>query len=247
MAGTDGTPDGMIFAAGLGTRLAPLTDRMPKALLEVGGVPMLERVALRMKAAGVGHLVVNVCPFADRIEAFVRERMGFGLDVEISRETPSPLETGGGLRAAIPMLRPGKPVLLHNVDVVTDLPLEDLARQHARRGALATLAVMERPSSRRLLFDDRGLVGRVSETEKVRIVVREPVGPVREWAFAGVHVIDASFPGRVTETGRFSILEPYLRLAAGGETILPFRADGHAWIDIGKPADLEAARARAAG
>src|SRR5262245_31371443 len=118
--------DAMILAAGLGTRLAPLTDATPKALVEVGGVPMLERVARRLVEAGAPRLVVNVCPFADRIEAFVRARHGFGVECAISRESPAPLETGGGLLAAAPLLQDDGPVVLHNVDVLTDLSIRDL-------------------------------------------------------------------------------------------------------------------------
>src|SRR5436190_18863381 len=113
----------MILAAGLGTRLSPLTDRVPKCLVEVGGVPMLERVARRLVAAGADRLIVNVCPFADEIEAFVRARKGFGVDVRIARESPTPLETGGGLRAAREYFRGDAPIFLHNVDVVTDFSL----------------------------------------------------------------------------------------------------------------------------
>ncbi len=114
----------MIFAAGLGTRLRPLTDETPKALVEVGGDPLLEHVATRLVEAGVERLVVNVHPFADRIRRFVRERADFGVEVAISEEPERPLETGGGLRHARTLLRGEGPILLHNVDVLTDLPME---------------------------------------------------------------------------------------------------------------------------
>lgn len=228
----------MVFAAGLGTRLAPLTDACPKALVEIGGVPMLERVARRLVAAGVTRLVVNVCPHADAIETFLRTRKGFGIRVAVSREAPDPLETGGGLVAARAHLRGEGPLLLHNVDVHTDLSLTELLAAHGREAPLATLAVMDRPTSRRLLFDDRGLLGRVDDAKGLRTVVREAAGPVRELGFAGVHAVDRALLDRITERGRFSILDPYLRLAAEGARILPFRVDGALWIDIGRPADL---------
>ncbi|MFO0931908.1 MAG: nucleotidyltransferase family protein [Planctomycetota bacterium] len=235
--------DALIFAAGLGTRLAPLTDDRPKALVEVGGVPLLEHVARRLVAAGATRLVVNVCPFADRIEAFLRARDGFGVEVRVSREAPAPLETGGGLRQAAPLLRRDGPILLHNVDVLTDLPLAALLDAHARSGALATLAVMDRASSRRLLFDDRGLLGRVDDVKGVRREARPPSGAVVERAFCGVHVVDPSLLDRLTESGVFSILEPYLRLAGEGAILRPFSADGCRWIDVGRPADLARANA----
>lgn len=234
--------DGLIFCAGRGTRLAPLTDTLPKALVEVGGVPLLEHVARRLVAAGVDRLVLNVCPFADRIEAFVASRGGFGVPVVFSREAPDPLETGGGLLAAAPQLRRTGPILLHNVDVLTDFPLRDLVAAHARGGGLATLAVSSRPSSRRLLFDDRGLLGRADDGKGTRTTVRAPLGPVVERAFAGVHAIDPRLLDRVEERGVFSIVDVYLRLAAEGEAVLPHAIDGFAWLDVGRPADLARAR-----
>lgn len=234
--------DGLIFCAGRGTRLAPLTDTLPKALVEVGGVTLLERVARRLVAAGVERLVLNVCPFAERIEAFVASREGFGVPVAFSREAPDPLETGGGLLAAAPRLRRTGPILLHNVDVLTDFPLRDLVAAQALGGALATLAVSSRSSSRRLRFDDRGLLGRADDARGVRTSVRAPAGPVVERAFAGVHVIDPRLLDLIEERGAFSIVDLYLRLAAGGEAIRPHAIDGFAWIDVGRPADLARAR-----
>jgi NDP-sugar pyrophosphorylase family protein len=233
----------MIFAAGLGARLRPLTDRCPKALVPVAGVPLLERVARRLVDAGATRLVVNVCPFADEIEAFIRSRRGFGVDTTLSRESPAPLETGGGLLAARDLLTTGAEFFLHNVDVVTDLPLRDLLAAHRREKPLATLAVMERKTSRRLLFDDRGLLGRVDDARDLRLLARDPVGPISELGFAGVHVADPALPGLLTERGAFSILDPYLRLAAAGRRIAPYRVDGCSWIDVGRPADLERANA----
>lgn len=231
----------MIFAAGLGTRLRPLTDTMPKALVAVGGVAMLERTARRLVEAGVTRLVVNVCPFAEAIEAFLRSRGGFGVDVCISRESPAPLDTGGGLLAARGRFRGDRPILLHNVDVYTDLSIARLVAARAEEGALAALAVMQRPSSRRLLFDARGLVGRVDDGKSLRTLVRTPDGPVREAPFCGVHVVDARLPALLTETGAFSIIDAYLRLSAAGERIVPVPFDDATWIDIGRPADLERA------
>jgi NDP-sugar pyrophosphorylase family protein len=233
--------DAMIFAAGLGTRLRPLTDAIPKALVTVGGVPMLERVARRLVEAGATRLVINVCPFAARIEDFVVSRGGFGVECVISREAPAPLETGGGLLAAAPLLRGDGPVVLHNVDVIADLSVSELVAEARRTRSLATLAVMSRPSSRRLLFDDHGLFGRVDDRASLRAETRRPVGPVVSRAFCGVSVVDRRLLDRITERGSFSILTPLLRLAGDGERILPFDADGCQWIDIGRPADLERA------
>jgi NDP-sugar pyrophosphorylase family protein len=237
----------LVFAAGRGTRLKPLTDHLPKALVDVGGVPMLERVIRRLIQVGVDRVVVNVHPFADRIERFVRERDGFGIEVVLSHETERPLETGGGLVHARDRLRRDDPLVLHNADVLSDLPLDAMVEAHAARDPLATLAVMERPSRRFLLFDDDGLLGRVDETRDLEVRVRPSRGPVARLAFAGVHVVSPRLPARITEQGAFSILEPYLRLAREGAAIRPFRVDGSMWIDIGRPAHLEEARRLVAG
>ena len=237
--------DGMIFAAGLGSRLRPLTDRVPKALVSVGGVAMLERTARRLVGAGVDRLVVNVHPFADDVIAFLAAHDDFGVDVRVSREEPSPLETGGGLLAARARFRGDRPIVLHNVDVYTDLPIASLVAALARKRALAAIAVKARPSSRRLLFDARGLVGRVDEGKGVRLVVRPPEGEVVERPFSGVHVADPRLLSLFTECGAFSILDTYLRLAAAGERIVPVATDAFEWIDIGRPADLERAEVHA--
>ena len=232
----------MLLAAGLGTRLRPLTDGMPKALVEVGGVAVLERVARRLIDAGADRLIVNVHHFPEQIRRYVEERDGLGVEVVFSTEEGAPLETGGGLLHAAPLFRQNAPFFVHNADILTDLPLREMYAAHRESSPLATLAVMERPSSRYLLFDDRGLLGRADEKKGIRIEVRDPVGEVAALGFGGVHVISPEIFGRLTERGAFSILDPYLRLAREGLRILPFRIDGRYWSDIGKPEELEAAR-----
>jgi NDP-sugar pyrophosphorylase family protein len=235
--------DGVIFAAGLGTRLGPLTADRPKALIEVGGKTLLEQAAARLVASGVTRLVVNVCHHADQIERFVATH-DLGAPVALSPEPGGPYETGGGLKAARNLLARDGPILLHNVDVLTDLPLGRLVEAHAASGALATLAVMERASTRRLLVDERGLLGRIDQGPGLDRRVRLPEGEVLALAFSGLHVVAPALLGRLTEEGRFSLLDAYLRLVSEGERIHAFRMDGSAWIDVGRPADLERARAR---
>ncbi|MBB4638173.1 nucleotidyltransferase family protein [Longimicrobium terrae] len=237
--------DAMILAAGLGTRLRPLTDHTPKAMIEVGGVPMLERVARRLIAAGADRLIINTAYLAEQIEDYVRAHDGFGVEAVFSREDPGPLETGGALLAARPLFRRDGPFFLHNADIATDLSLDDLlAAHHAAGDPLVTVAVLDRPSARKLLFDEDGLLGRVDESKGVDLRVRPARGAVTALPFAGVHVLSPRFLDLLTETGAFSILEPYLRLAAAGERIMPYRVDGCAWLDIGRPEQLEAARQR---
>ncbi|MHC5012656.1 MAG: nucleotidyltransferase family protein [Planctomycetota bacterium] len=236
--------DAMILAAGRGTRLRPLTDTIPKALIEVAGLPMLERVARRMIAAGADRLIINVHHFADQIERFIASKRGFGVDVRVSREPDRALETGGGLYAARASFRGDAPFLLHNVDVLSELPLESLVARHAAEAPLATVAVMDRPTRRYLLFDDLGLCGRIDLDKDVEVRARDAVGEIRRLAFSGVHVISPAIFERITERGAFSILDPYLRLAGEGARILPFRADGWPWLDVGRVEQLERAEER---
>lgn len=231
----------MILAAGLGTRLRPLTEDTPKALVTVAGTPMLERVARRLVAAGVDRLIINVHHHADQIVAFVESRGGFGVETRISREAERPLETGGGLLLARSHFR-GGPFLLHNVDVVCDMDLAAMVRVHGRTGALATLAVQDRPATRFLRFDERGLQARV-DTRDGRVDTARPVhGETRDRAFAGIHAISPEIFDLLTEDGAFSIMGPYLRLAGEGHRILPYEITGTLWLEVGDPERLEAAR-----
>lgn len=232
----------MILAAGLGTRLRPLTDHVPKALLEVGGVPILERVARRLIAAGADRLIINLHHLGERIREYVAERDGFGVEVVFSEEPEGALETGGGVLRAAPHFRGGEPFFLHNSDILSDVPLARMYAASRERSPLATLAVMERASSRYLLFDDEGLFGRVDEGKGIRLEARERVGEELRLAFGGIHVISERFPEMLTERGAFSILDPYLRLVSEGARIDAYRIDDCRWLDIGKPAQLEEAR-----
>lgn len=233
----------MLLAAGLGTRLRPLTDHTPKALLDVGGVPILERVARHLIDAGADRLIINLHHLGEQIRAYAEaRRVGWGVEVAYSEEPGGALETGGGVMNAVSLFRGDAPFFVHNADILTDLPLRSMYQAHLAAAPLATLAVMERKTSRFLLFDDRGLLGRADEGKGIRIQVREPEGEILALAFAGVHVISPEFLRLTTERGAFSILDPYLRLAGEGVKILPFRVDGSQWTDIGKPEQLEEAR-----
>jgi N-acetyl-alpha-D-muramate 1-phosphate uridylyltransferase len=235
--------DAMLLAAGLGTRLRPLTDHTPKALIEVGGVPILERIALRLIEAGADRLIINLHHLGERIEQFVRQRGGWGVEVVFSWEADRPLETGGALLNARHLLRGDAPFFLHNADILTDTDLRLLHAAHrALPDTLATLAVMRRETSRYLLFDPQGLCGRVDERRGIEIRPRRATGEVQRLAFGGIHVISPDLLGLLTESGAFSILDPYLRLAGEGYRIQPHRIDGARWLDIGKPEQLEQAR-----
>ena len=233
----------MILAAGLGTRLRPLTDRVPKALVEVAGTPMLERVARRLIAAGVDRLVINVHHHADAVRRFLEAREGFGVDVRISPEREAALETGGGLLQAREHFRGDRPFFLHNVDVISEAPLEALYRGHVEAGGrLATLAVSDRDSSRLLRFDDHGLQGRVDRRTDTVEEARPATGPTRDLAFAGIHVVSPEWFDLVEERGAFSIIGPYLRLAGSGRRVAPFHIGSARWLEIGTLERLERAR-----
>jgi len=230
----------MILAAGVGSRLRPLTDEMPKALVEVGGAPMIERVIRRLRSAGVTEIVVNLFHLPDRIVDFLASKENFGLRIHFTREAEL-LDTGGGLQNAAWFFDDGRPFFLHNVDVLSDIDLLGLLRHHQEAKALATLAVQSRASSRLLLFDRDGrLCGR--ETPEGIEWAKAQVRGVERLAFTGIHMIDPAIFPKMTETGAFSITGTYLRLAGEGERVIAFRADASYWQDIGSPEKLEHAR-----
>jgi NDP-sugar pyrophosphorylase family protein len=235
----------MVFAAGVGSRLRPLTDRTPKALIEVGGRPLLELVLDRLMRFGVDSVVVNVHHEPDRIEAYLR--MGrIKLPIVLSRE-PELLDTGGGLKKAAPLLAGEESFFVHNVDVVSAIDLGLLYAQHTESGALATLAVQPRPSGRAFLFE-RG--GRLAGWEEAPGGRREwagsPAHDVQRLGFCGIHAVSPALLGRLCESGKFSIVSAYLRLAREGADIRAFRADSAFWTDVGSPEKLEAVRRLAA-
>lgn len=233
----------MILAAGLGTRLRPLTDNKPKALVELGGRTLLEITLERLRSFGVSEVIVNVHHFADLVVEYLRANANFGLRIEVSREDLL-LDTGGGLKRAAWFFLEGQsdePFLLHNVDIVSAINLEEMAEAHKNSAALATLAVQERSSSRQLLFDRQGrLCGRRAGREAADEIARSAENP-EPLAFAGIHVISPRLLRKMTEDGVFSIIGTYLQLAREGEAIRAFRADQYYWRDLGKPEDLRQA------
>lgn len=239
MADESGAPmKAMILAAGLGTRLRPLTNDRPKALVTVAGKTLLEITIERLGAFGVREIIVNVHHFADQVEEYLRAHSNFGMRIEISREEEL-MDTGGGLKkAAWFFAGDDEPFLLHNVDVLSTIDLGAMVKAHRERGALATLAMQERKTSRYLLFDETGMLcGRQAGIDGQPDMVRDAF-PTQALAFCGIHVISARLLKRMTEQGAFSIIPLYLRLAAEGERIAAFRAEAYAWRDLGKPENL---------
>ncbi|MFZ0314192.1 MAG: nucleotidyltransferase family protein [Candidatus Korobacteraceae bacterium] len=238
----------MILAAGLGTRLRPLTIDRPKALVEINGRTLLEIALTRLRSFGISNVIINVHYLADRIVEYLKINANFGMRVDISREDVL-LDTGGGLKKAARFFLedPSEgPFLLYNVDIVSNIDFQLMFERHLESDALATLAVQERPSSRQLLFDDDNLLcGRRSEDDAPEIVRASP--QYRPLAFCGIHVISPRIFSLLTESRTFPIIPAYLRLAGQGEKILGFRADEYDWRDLGTPESLTAAADSKAG
>lgn len=232
----------MILAAGLGTRLRPLTNDRPKALVEVAGYTLLEITLARLRSFGVRDVIVNTHHYADMVIEYLSAHDNFGMHIEVSREDIL-LDTGGGLKkAAHFFLDSGgstdEPFILHNVDVLSTIDLRRMQRLHTERGALATLAVQDRETSRKLLFDEHDQlcgrrVGRNGNDELAR-----PSAEARPLAFSGIHMISPQLLMKMKEDGAFSIITTYLRLAAEGERIIAFRTDECYWRDLGRPENV---------
>ena len=231
----------MVLAAGLGTRLGPLTRERPKALVEIAGRTLLEIALGRLRSFGIREVIINLHHFAETIASYLEAHGNFGMSIALSCEDEL-LDTGGGLKKAGWFFRPDagatEPFLVHNVDVLSTIDFDRLVEYHRQNDALATLAVKRRKTSRYLLFDDGlKLCGRRSEAAGVPELVC-PAGPLQELAFCGIHVIAHRFLSLMSEQGAFSIISCYLRLAAQGEKILGFPADEYYWRDLGKPENI---------
>ena len=235
----------MILAAGLGTRLRPLTDNRPKALVEIAGRTLLEITLARLRDFGIRDVIINVHHFAGMVIDYLKANVNFGMNIEVSQEELL-LDTGGGLKKAGHFFLDNssgldEPFLLHNVDVISTLDFQRMVQFHIENQALATLAVQDRQSSRYLLFDGQGrLCGRrFVKEEKIEIV--RSAQQAAELAFSGIHVISPRIFSLLSEQGVFSIVPAYLRLAAQGEKIMAFRADEYYWRDLGKPENIRQA------
>jgi NDP-sugar pyrophosphorylase family protein len=235
----------MVLAAGLGTRLRPLTNDRPKALVTVAGRTLLEITLQRLRSFGICDVIINVHYFADQVVDYLKSNSDFGMHLEVSREDVL-LDTGGGLKQAASFFLDSpdrdEPFVLHNVDVVSTIDLAKMLNVHSEQKVLATLATQHRSSSRQLLFDrNNQLCGRRKKDEAPEMV-REATS-TDAVGFCGVHVISPKLLHSMTETGAFSIIDSYLRLASDGESIVSFSADEYYWRDLGKPESISAAEA----
>jgi NDP-sugar pyrophosphorylase family protein len=232
----------MILAAGLGTRLRPLTENRPKALVEIAGRTLLEITLARLRSFGIRDAIINVHHFAGMILDYLESHKNFGMNIVVSCEDVL-LDTGGGLKQAGYFFLEHsagreEPLLLHNVDVISTIDLRSMVQFHTEHQPLATLAVQDRKTSRYLLFQEASeLCGRRFGQDSTSELVR-PSQRVQPLAFCGIHVISPRFLTMMSEEGAFSIITSYLRLAGAGEKILGFRTDEYYWRDLGTPENV---------
>lgn len=232
----------MVLAAGLGTRLRPLTENRPKALVEVDGRTLLDIALARLRTFAVRDVIVNVHHFADLVIDYLQANGNFGMHIEISREDIL-LDTGGGLKKAAhfflgPSGASEEPFLLHNVDVLSAIDFGRMLQFHIEHKALATLAVHNRPTSRPLLFDENGELVGLRTGPEGKIEMARPATSCEPLAFSGIHIISPRMLPMMRDEGAFSIIPSYIDLTARGERILAFRADEYYWRDLGKPENI---------
>lgn len=232
-----------IFAAGLGTRLKPLTDTMPKALVPVGGKPLLYHVIEKLKSAGIKKIVINIHHFGEMIIEYVKENNNFGIEIVFSDERQMLLETGGAIKHAVDLLG-DEPFLIHNVDILSNVDLEALINAHTESNSAATLLVSKRNSTRALLFSSDGNL--TAWTNKTTGEVKTPysdieISNLNEFAFSGIHIFTPrlfKYFGAYPE--KFSIIDFYLNTCKE-EKIKAYTQDGLQLLDVGKLDSLEKA------
>lgn len=228
----------MILAAGLGTRLKPLTNSKPKALVEVHGKPMLEWLILRLKKYSFDEIIINTYHFADQIKDFLAKKNKFDIRIEISRETKL-LDTGGGIKKAAWFFDDDRSFLVHNVDVLTDIDYREVIASHEKENALATLVVRRKKTSRYFLFNSQNnLCGWQSTKSQERRIVRDEYENLIPLSFMGIHIIEPRIFQYVKDEGAFSIVDTYLQLGAKYD-IKAFIGDNYRWNDLGRKENLD--------
>ncbi len=232
----------MIFAAGLGTRLLETTSDKPKALVEIGGKTLLQRVIEKLRNEGVTGVVVNVHHFSALVVDYLSAN-DFGIPVYISNETDRLLDTGGGLKKAASFFNDNSPILLYNVDILSSLNVEKVKAEHLKSGALATLVVRNRSTQRYLKFNnEQRLTGWLNKkTGETKIAVPGSFENSVEMAFSGIHIVQPEIVDLMPDKERFSIINLYLDLAKN-HLIKGYFDKSDLWMDVGKPEQLQKAR-----
>ncbi len=240
----------MIFAAGLGTRLKPLTDNCPKALIKVGDKPMLQIVIEHLIKYGFNDIIINIHYLGNQIQDFLQQHNNFGINIEISDETNDILETGGGLWKSKKFFNDNQPFLVCNADILTNINLEKFYQAHLKNNSIATLAVRNRNSSRYLLFDDESvlfgwenikteqvIIPRKATTHNSHLITHDYQHPLHEFAFSGYHMISPEIFKYNNRNGKFSMIDWYLDVCKY-HTIKSFQHNDDIWIDIGSQEEL---------
>ncbi len=227
----------MILAAGRGTRLRPLTDYQPKALVKVAEVPLLELIIRRLKHFGCRDIVINVHHFGDQIIQFLRKKEYFGINIHISDEQDQLLDTGGALKKAAAFFDDGQSFLLCNTDILSDIDLRQFYDTHCQSGALATLAVQWRTTSRYFIFDKEMVLNGWTNVNTGEVKLSREAKALQMLAFSGIHAIHPRLFDYMPDESVFSIIDTYLK-AAATESIKAFRCDDQQWMDVGKPSNL---------
>ncbi|MBR1799292.1 MAG: nucleotidyltransferase family protein [Bacteroidales bacterium] len=234
--------EGFVLAAGLGTRLRPLTDTCPKALIDMGGQPLLHRIIARLHSAGALRVVVNAYHLADQVIDYVNHTP-WPCPVVISDERPTLMDTGGGLKFATPLFTPNETVLVHNVDIVSDIDLKALVSYHLQSGNAATLCVDQRDTSRHLLTDEAArLVGWHNSQTGEELWADTPQPTAKEVAFSGISVISPSFINAMPAADHPYPIVPCFLQAAKEMPVGTFIHTASHWFDTGKPSTLNQAR-----
>lgn len=232
----------LIFAAGLGTRLKEYTNNKPKALVEINGKTLLQRAIENLTKYGIDDITINVHHFADSIISFLETNNFFGVKINISDERNELLETGGGLKKAKIFLEGNEPIIIYNVDIICNLNLTELIRFHIENRNLATLVVRDRDTNRKLMVSkELFLTGWINtENEEKKICNAELFNYSTPYAFSGIHVVNPEIFDQITEEGKFSVIDMYLRLAKTN-LIGAYIDKSDIWIDVGKPDQLQKA------
>jgi NDP-sugar pyrophosphorylase family protein len=232
----------MILAAGLGTRLRPITENIPKALIPINDTPLLELVIIKLISSGFNDIIINVHHHARQIINFIEQKNHFGINITISDESEELLETGGGLKKASWFFDDKKPFLVYNVDIISDIDLKKLYKFHTDSDALITLAVKNRKSVRYLLFDStNSLCGWKNLQTGETKIIRNVQSKIKALAFSGIHVINPEAFNYINPENYFSLTDFYIKIA-GNHKIQAFNHVNTKWIDIGKIECLEMAK-----
>lgn len=232
----------MLFAAGLGTRLKPFTDKHPKALAVVNGKTLLQRNIEYLKGFGIENIIVNVHHFANQIIDAIHNNNGWGVNVVISDETDEVLETGGGLKKAIPLFNNAENIVVMNVDILTNLDLYELYQHHLTQNAAATLAVTERETSRYLIFNrENKMVGWTNiKTGELKGIGHFDANVHKKYAFSGIHLIKKELLQQISQSGKFSMIDVYLSLMCQNN-IICFDHSSNTIMDVGTTESIKKA------